>query len=97
MKNFANWCRRYISVTGVLVIAAVIYMVFFQENSMARIYSYRQTIDSLNIQIKMQNDTMEYYRALNRELNANNPDAIERVVRENFNMCTADEDIYMIK
>lgn len=97
MKAFANWCRRYISLTGLIVIAAVVYMVFFQENSMTRIYDYERTIDSLQQVIAVQNDTMEHYRSLNQRLDENDRNAIERVARENFNMARENEDIYVFE
>ena len=53
--------------------------------------------DSLNAEIKMNRDTMLYYHELNRRLDNRDPEIIERVVREHFNMNTPDEEVYLFK
>lgn len=95
MKEFANWCRRYISVVVLLVLGALIYIMFFSGNSMMQVYTYHQTIDSLKHEITVQTDSMMYYNKLNNELDNQDAEAIERVVRENFNMCREDEDVFV--
>jgi hypothetical protein len=97
MKNFVSWCRSYLSLPGLAVIAAICYMIFFQENSMSRIYSYDQTIDSLRAEIRVNTDTMLYYRALNQRMDNHDPEIIERIVRENHNMNLPNEDVYIFK
>ncbi|MGM9854065.1 MAG: septum formation initiator family protein [Muribaculaceae bacterium] len=96
-RSFLSWGRRYISVWAVLLVGAIVYLLFFQENSSSRIYAYQQTIDSLNAEIKMNRDTMLYYHELNRRLDNRDPEIIERVVREHFNMNTPDEEVYLFK
>ncbi len=90
------WCRRYISISGLLIIAAICYMAFFQENSVARIYANKKQIDSLEMAIKANQDTMLYYRELNRRLDNNDPEIIERIVRENHDMNRVNEDVYIV-
>lgn len=97
MTSFVGWCRKYISITGLLVIAAIIYMMFFQDNSMDRIYGYERTIDSLRAEIRVNRDTMLYYRTLNRRMDNRDPEIIEKIVRENHNMNTPDEEVYIFK
>jgi hypothetical protein len=72
-------------------------MVFFQENSMSRIYSYDRTIDSLRTEIRVNTDSMMYYRALNNRMDNHDPEIIERIVRENHNMNLPNEDVYIFK
>lgn len=96
-RSILSWGRRYLSVWTVLLVGAILYLLFFQENSSSRIYAYQQTIDSLNAEIKMNRDTMLYYRELNRRLDNRDPEIIERVVREHFNMNTPDEEVYLFK
>ena len=95
--SILSWGRRYLSVWTVLLVGAILYLLFFQENSSSRIYAYQQTIDSLNAEIKMNRDTMLYYHELNRRLDNRDPEIIERVVREHFNMNTPDEEVYLFK
>jgi cell division protein FtsB len=97
MKSFINWCRSYLSIPGMAVIAAILYMVFFQENSMSRIYSYDRTIDSLRTEIRVNTDSMMFYRALNQRMDNHDPEIIERIVRENHNMNLPNEDVYIYK
>lgn len=94
-RSFIKWSRRYISVWSVLLMGAIVYLLFFQENSSSRIYAYQQTIDSLKAEIKTYRDTMLYYRELNRRLDNLEPEIIERVVREHHNMKRVDEEVYI--
>lgn len=64
---------------------------------MSRIYSYDQTIDSLRAEIRVNTDTMLYYRALNQRMDNHDPEIIERIVRENHNMNLPNEDVYIFK
>lgn len=96
-RSILSWGRRYLSVWTVLLVGVILYLLFFQENSSSRIYAYQQTIDSLNAEIKMNRDTMLYYHELNRRLDNRDPEIIERVVREHFNMNTPDEEVYLFK
>jgi len=96
-RSAYEWCKRYISFSGLLLIAAIVYMCFFQENSVATMYSNKKQIDSLELAIKDNIDTMEYYRDLNKRLDNNDPAVIERIVRENHNMTLANEDVYLFE
>ena len=94
-RTILSWGRRYISIWSVVLVGAILYLLFFQENSSSRIYAYQQTIDSLNAEIQVNRDTMLYYQDLNRRLDNHDPEIIERVVRENFNMCREDEEVFV--
>lgn len=96
-SSFVDWCRKYISIASIAIVVAIIYMLFFQENSMSRIYRYSQTIDSLRAEIAVHRDTMEHYRQLNQRLDNRDPEIIEKVVRENHNMNRTDEDVYIVE
>lgn len=92
-----SWGRRYISLWALLLTGAILYLLFFQENSSSRIYAYQQTIDSLKAEIKTNRDTMLYYHELNQRMQNHDPEIVERVVREHFNMSTPDEEVYIFK
>ncbi len=97
MTNKAvDWCRRYISITGLILIGAICYMAFFQENSVSRIYANKKQIDSLELAIKANRDTMLLYLDLNRRLDNRDPEIIERIVRENHGMNLPNEDVYIV-
>lgn len=95
LRDLFSWCRKYISVVNLLIIAVLVYMLFFQDNSASRIYRYDNTIDSLRSEIKTQRDTMLFYRNLNHRLDNRDPEMIERVVREHHNMNTVNEEVYI--
>lgn len=97
MKAFLNWCRRYLSVTGLAVIAFIVYMLFFQDNSVGQIQRHRQTGDSLQTIIDRERDTLQLYRNLNINLDNQDPATIERIVREQHNMQMPDEDVYLCR
>lgn len=71
-------------------------MAFFQENSVSRIYANKKQIDSLELAIKANRDTMLLYLDLNRRLDNRDPEIIERIVRENHGMNLPNEDVYIV-
>ncbi len=96
MKAFLTWCRRYISLLGIFVVAFVVYTLFIQNNSVLRYMEYQRTIDSLTVEIKHATDTMEHYQELNARL-SNDPELMERVVREEYHMARPGEDVYVFE
>ena len=91
-----SWLRRYFSVTTLLGIALIVYIVFFGEKSMTQKVEYQRVIDSLEECLAQQQDTLEYYRNLNRRLSTD-PELMEQVVREQYNMKRQNEDVYVVK
>ncbi len=96
MRSFFSWCRRYISLLGIFVVGFVVYTLFIQNNSVVRYMEYQNTIDSLTVEIKHATDTMEYYQMMNARL-TNDPELMERVVREEYNMVRPGEDVYIFE
>lgn len=97
MKKFLIWCSKYVSIPSILFVGALIYIVFLQENSIGKIYDNNLKIDSLNVAIARERDTLDFYAAKNRLLDRNDPELIERIVRENHNMSLQTEDVYVFK
>lgn len=91
------WCRKFLSIPAILVIGVIIYLIFIQENSVARIYRNRTVIDSLNREITRYNDTLVKYQELNLRLDQGDAATIERIVREQHDMSLANEDVYVFK
>lgn len=96
MKDFFNWCRRYLSLTLFAAIVVGALALFFNENSLLRTVDQEQRIDELKASIKDATDTLEYYRSLNRSLETD-PETMERIVRENYHMQHPDEDVYVFE
>ena len=96
MKMFFNWCKRYLSLMSVLVIAFVGYTLLLQDNSLFKYMQYSNTIDSLKVEIKNYRDTMDYYTRMNSLLSTD-PKVMERVVREQYKMRREGEDVYVFE
>ena len=77
--------QRYMSLPTVAVLAILVYIVFFGESSVTQRIEYQRQIDSLSAEVAVVQDSVDYYRELNRRL-ASEPEAMERVVREQYNM-----------
>lgn len=89
-----KWLKRYVSVPLVAVVAFVVFVLFFNENSMIRSYDYSTEIRSLERRIAQCEDTLSYYRELNRRLDSD-PQELERIVREQYHMQRPSEDVYI--
>lgn len=91
-----RWCKRYITVPLVIAVSYIVFVLFFNENSYFKSVEYQNKIDLLEAEIKVNNDTMQYYRTLNRSLAAD-PQAMERIVREEYHMQRPNEDVYIFE
>lgn len=96
MKRFLRWCKRYISGMTIVVALFVAYVLLGQENSMFKLMDYSRTIDSLEVEISHAQDSLQKYEQLNSQLSTN-PELMERVVREQYNMVREGEDVYVFK
>ncbi len=95
-RSFMQWCRRYISVSLIVAVGLIVYILFFSDNSVSETYMYDRQIDSLNMAIRNAGDSLEYYRSQEERLNTD-PEAMEQVVRENYHMQRHDEDVYVVQ
>lgn len=96
VKGAYNWCRRYVTLPLLGVVCFIVYVLFFNENSIMDNMRYDDEIDRLRAEIKMNRDTLEYYRRLNRNLDTD-PATMERIVREQYHMQRANEDVYVFE
>ncbi len=86
--------RRFISPWTILCLGVVAFIVFTGDNSVFQSIEHERTIDSLTRELEANRDTMLYYRELNRRL-ASDPALMEQVVREQYGMKRASEDVYV--
>ncbi len=91
-----SWVRRYLAVPTLVVIGLLVYLSFFGENSISRRVAYQHVIDSLSQCLAREQDSLEYYRDLNQRLSTD-PELMEQVVREQYNMNRPNEDVYVIE
>ncbi len=92
-RTFFQWCRRYISLSTVGVIGALVYVMFFTDKSAGDTFRYTREAEHLRVQLKAAEDSLAYYKRLNENV-YQSPEAMERVVREHFHMQKENEDVY---
>lgn len=91
-----SWFRRYLPWPTLLILALAAYILFWGQTSLPNRLAYEHTIDSLRMELKAQEDTMIYYRDLNERL-SKDPEVMEHVVREQYNMKREHEDVYIVE
>lgn len=96
LSSLWSWLKRYLSAPTLVCLLAVGYIVFSGENTVFTTIDYDRQIDSLRAELEAQRDTMLYYRDLNNRLSSDR-DLMERVVREQYGMKRATEDVYIFK
>lgn len=89
-----KWLKRYVSLPLVAGLAFIIFVLFFNENSVVKSYDYASEIRSLESRIAQYEDTLRLYQELNRRLDSD-PRELERIVRENYHMQRPSEDVYI--
>lgn len=95
-SSFIAWCKRYISVSALVIAGALVYVLFFNDNSILNHYQYEGEIDRLKAEIKVNRDSLEYYRAMNSRLDTDR-EAMEQIVREQYHMQRPNEYVYIVK
>lgn len=90
------WWQSYMLLASLAVVGVVAYALIFSEKSIPKRMEYQRTIDSLELCLRQQQDSLEYYRELNRRLSTD-PELMEQVVREQYNMKRPTEDVYVFK
>ncbi|MEZ3520276.1 MAG: septum formation initiator family protein [Muribaculaceae bacterium] len=94
--SLSRWMRRFLPLPTIIALAVVAFITFYGDNSVVRRIEYDRQIDSLRHELKANRDTMLYYRELNARLSSD-PDMVESVVRQEYNMARPDEDVYIFK
>lgn len=89
-----QWLKRYFSPSLMVVLAFIAFVLFFNDNSVAKSYEYAAEIRKLEERISHYEDTLRYYQELNHRLDSD-PQELERIVREHYHMQRPSEDIYI--
>lgn len=89
-----HWMRRYMRIPTLLFIALLIYLTFFGEYSAPLKAEYQHQLDSLQQCLDREQDSLKYYRDLNRRLSCD-PELMEQVVREQYHMNRPGEDVFV--
>lgn len=86
--------RRYLSYKTIICIAALAFVVSYDDHSVFDSIKQNRTVDSLHTELEAIRDTTELYRELNSRLQSD-PELIEAVVREEYGMRRTGEDVYL--
>ncbi len=89
-----KWLKRYVSLSLLVVLGFIAFVLFFNDNSVAKSYDYAAQIRELEGEIAQYEDTLRYYQELNRRLDSD-PQELERIVREHYHMQRPSEDVYI--
>lgn len=95
-SSFTAWCRRYISLLFVGILALYVYVLFFNDNSYGHLRELHGEIKRLEIEKQQNQDTLDKYRELNRLL-LSDKEELERVAREKYGMQRPGEDVYIVE
>ena len=95
LTNVWKWCRRYVTVMSVIVVGFMVYSMFFNESSVKSMEVNNQ-IERINNAIKQNEDTTAYYNQLLQRL-SDDPETMERIVREHYHMQRPNEDVYVFE
>lgn len=97
IKKLNFWVRRRSHLAVIAIGALVIAMLFLNEDaSWEHNMEYQEQIKALNEQIKICNDSAEFYRTQRQKLLTDAED-LEQIAREEYRMQKATEDVYIIK
>lgn len=89
-----KWIKRYFSLSLIVVLAFMAFVLFFNDNSVRKSYEYAAEIRNLQERISQYEDTLRHYQELNRRLDSD-PQELERIVREHYHMQRPSEDVYI--
>lgn len=92
--GFRAWAKRYISFSFVAAVGILVYLMFFTDNSVSVNYTQTMRNDSLRREIRIEQDSLDYYKRMNQLLSTDRG-TMERIVRERFHMQRAGEDVYL--
>ena len=85
---------RWLSVPLVVIVAFLIIMIFFGDNSYLKNKEYGNKIDELAKEIQANIDSAKYYQRKSKEL-VTDKETLEKIAREQYGMKRESEDVYI--
>lgn len=97
IKKLSFWMRRKSHLPVIIVGSLLVLLLFFNEETSVKLnMEYQNQINELQRQIRLNDDSAEYYRQRRHAIETGQAD-LEQVAREQFHMQRPTEDIYLIK
>ncbi|MDE5652480.1 MAG: hypothetical protein K2I48_03305 [Muribaculaceae bacterium] len=95
-KKLSFWVRRKSHLPVIIIGTLIVMLLVFNEDTSVKLnMEYQNQINELQRQIKLNNDSAEYYRLRRHAIETGQAD-LEQVARELFHMQRPSEDIYLI-
>lgn len=85
---------RWLSLPLIIIVAFLVAMVFYGDNSYLKSKEYGKKIDELEKEIKANKDSAIYYQRKAHEL-ATDKETLEKIAREQYGMKRESEDVYI--
>lgn len=90
----SRWVPQWFSVSLLIIVCALVYILFLQENNYFVTNENRKKINELKEEIQINLDSANYYSQKSRELNTGR-ELLEKVAREQYYMKRPNEDVYV--
>lgn len=93
-KSLKRFIPRWLSLPLVIIIAFLISMIFFGDNSYIKGKEYSKKINELKTEIKANKDSASFYKRKAHELSTDR-ETLEKIAREQYGMKRESEDVYI--
>ncbi|MDD2961897.1 MAG: septum formation initiator family protein [Muribaculaceae bacterium] len=93
-KKTKRLLPQWLSMPLVVAITCIIIILFVQDNNYFKSKENQEQINNLKVEIKENLDSAEYYARKSRELDTD-PEQLEKVSREQYNMKRPNEDVFI--
>lgn len=96
IRKLSFWVRRKSHLPVIIIGGLMVMLLYFNEETSVKLnMEYQNKINELQRQIKLNNDSAEYYRQRRHAIESGKAD-LEEVAREQFHMQLPSEDVYLI-
>lgn len=98
MSMFSKIKKRFgrINFLLVFIVGFLVYITFISDYNYFRVVAYDKEIKELKAEIKACRDSTQSYQTKLARLDSD-PETLERIVREEYNMKRENEDLYIVK
>lgn len=97
LRKLSFWVRRKSHLPVIIIGSLLVALLYFNEDTSVKLnMEYQNRINELHRQIKLNEDSAEYYRQRRHAIESGQAD-LEEVAREQFLMQRPSEDVYVIK
>ena len=89
-----KWIPLWLSLPFIIFIAFIVMLLFFGENNYREISKQQKEIDKIKAEIKVQEDSAQYYIQKTQELNTDK-ETLEKIAREQYSMKKTNEEVFI--